>query len=364
MEQHDATSTEGRDGDPSRAGGMRGFGAAVCLALALGGGASAQAAPSVELLDFDDLKGWKTDNHAEALAAFRETCPDLPDPPWTALCALSERQSNARSFFELFFRPVLIGGDSPALFTGYFEPVLKAARAPDARFRYPIYRLPPDLPTDRPWFSRREIAEDGHLDGQGLEIAWLEDPVDVFFLQVQGSGRLSLPDGTLLRVGYGGKNGHDYRSIGRELVRRGVYQPHQVSARVIRSWVRRHPEAGAELLLHNPSFVFFRELDRLPPGKGPLGAMNRPVTPMRSLAVDPSLVPLGAPVWIEKGGRHPLHRLMVAQDTGSAIKGPQRADIFYGTGAGAGRLAGAVRDPGRMIVLLPVELALALLPGG
>ncbi|PTW50552.1 membrane-bound lytic murein transglycosylase A [Rhodovulum kholense] len=362
MEKRSAAPSPTGDAAPTRA--LRGFGAAICLAMALGGAGPGTAAPSVEMLSFADLKGWDTDDHAQALAAFRETCPDLPDPPWTALCALSERQSSARSFFELFFRPVLIGGDNPALFTGYFEPVLKAARAPDARFRYPIYRLPPDLPADRPWFSRREITEGGVLDGRGLEIAWLEDPVDVFFLQVQGSGRLTLPDGALLRVGYGGKNGHDYRSIGKELVRRGVYEAHQVSARVIRAWVRRHPEAGADLLLHNPSFVFFRELDALPPGKGPLGAMNRPVTPMRSLAVDPAYVPLGAPVWIEKGGRYPLHRLMVAQDTGSAIKGAQRADIFYGTGAGAGRLAGEVRDPGRMVVLLPIDLALALLPGG
>ncbi|HDR27937.1 murein transglycosylase A [Rhodovulum sp.] len=342
---------------------IRGLGAVACLALAMSAGPARPDLP-VEILRFSDLKGWERDDHATALAVFRETCLDLPDLTWSSLCAVAEHQQDARRFFELFFRPVLIGGSSPALFTGYFEPELEGARRPDARFRYPVYRTPPDLIQGESWHSRREIEEDGVLRGRGLEIAWLDDPVDVFFLQVQGSGCIRLKDGTTLRVGYGGKNGHEYRSIGQELVRRGIYEPHQVSAQVIRSWVRRNPEQGRALLHHNPSFVFFRELDQLPADKGPLGAMNRSITPMRTIAVDPAFVPLGAPVWIEKGGRAPLHRLMVAQDTGSAIKGAQRADIFYGTGKAAGERAGRIRDRGRMIVLLPIETALALLPEG
>mgnify|MGYP000521797435 CR=1 FL=1 len=147
-----------------------------------------------------------------------------------------------------------------------------------------------------------------------------------------------------------------------ELVRRGVYDPHQVSAEVIKNWVRRNPDDGRELLYHNPSYVFFREVNQVPADQGPLGAMNRSVTTLRTVAVDPKFVPLGAPVWIEKEGKEPMHRLMIAQDTGSAIKGAQRADVFFGTGDKAGRAAGKLRDPGRMMVLMPIQRAYALLP--
>lgn len=340
---------------------IRALGAVLCLALGMSG-AGARAGAPVEILSFDDLKGWSVDDHGAALAVFQETCPDLDDPDWASVCALASQQTarTARQFFELVFRPVVIGGREPALFTGYYEPELHGARHRDARFRYPIYRKPPELQAGTRWYSRRQIEEQDLLAGRGLEIAWLEDPVDLFFLQVQGSGRIRLRDGHALRVGYGGKNGHEYRSIGKELVRRGVYLPHQVSAGVIGAWVRRNPDAGQELLRHNPSYIFFREITNVPADKGPLGAMNRSITKMRTVAVDPAYTRLGAPVWIEKGGRAPLHRLMVAQDTGSAIKGPQRADIFYGTGDGAGRAAGAVRDGGRMVVLLPIDRALAL----
>jgi membrane-bound lytic murein transglycosylase A len=188
--------------------------------------------------------------------------------------------------------------------------------------------------------------------------------VELFFLQIQGSGRIRIEGAAPLRVGYRGSNGHNYRSIGQELVRRGVYEPHQVSADVIKNWVRRNPVEGQELLFHNDSYVFFREVSQVPADKGPLGAMNRSVTTMRTVAVDPAFVPLGAPVWIEKDGAAPLRRLMVAQDTGSAIKGAQRADVFFGTGDEAGRQAGTLRDPGRLIVLLPIQRAFALLPEG
>ena len=197
------------------------------------------------------------------------------------------------------------------------------------------------------------------MQGRGLEIVWVDDPVEKFFLQIQGSGRVTLPDGRKIRVGYGGANGHEYRSVGAELVRRGIYQAHQVSAQVIKNWVRRNPVAGQELLWHNPSYVFFRRIDSVPAHMGPLGAMNRSVTAGRTVAVDPAYVPLGAPVWIEKEGAGPMRRLMIAQDTGSAIKGAQRADIFVGTGDEAGRTAGRLRDPGRMVVLLPIQRAYA-----
>lgn len=324
----------------------------------------ARAEPTYKVLDFSDLKGWDTDDHAAALATFRNTCGDMDPPDWASLCAVADNIENPRAFFELFFRPVLIEDGQEALFTGYFEPELDGSLRPDARYRYPLYAMPPEARGASQFLTRRQIEEGGALAGRGLEIVWVDDPVELFFLQVQGSGRVRLPDGRTIRVGYGGSNGHNYRSIGVELVRRGIYKPHQVSAQVIKNWVRRNPAEGQELLWHNPSYVFFREVSEVPADRGPLGAMNRSITTMRTVAVDPSFVPLGAPVWVEKEGQNPIRRLMIAQDTGSAIKGAQRADIFFGTGDQAGRAAGRLRDPGRMMVLLPIQRAYALLPEG
>lgn len=325
---------------------------------------SAQAEPLVTVLTFEQLEGWAEDDHAAAFEVFRNTCTDLDDPDWQSVCAYATANPEPRQFFELLFRPVLIEDGKDALFTGYFEPELNGARRPSARYRYPLHAMPPEAQTSPQWYTRRQLLEEGKLDGRGLEIVWVDDPVEKFFLQIQGSGRINLPDGSKVRVGYGGKNGHEYRSIGAELVRQGVFQPHQVSATVIKNWVKRNPEAGRELLFHNPSYVFFREVSEVPAHLGPLGAMNRSVTPMRTIAVDPAFVPLGAPVWIEKDGKGPMRRLMIAQDTGSAIKGAQRADIFFGTGDAAGRAAGQLKDPGRMVVLLPIQRAYALAPAG
>jgi membrane-bound lytic murein transglycosylase A len=323
---------------------------------------AAEIRPVHRMLDFQQLDGWADDDHRAALDVFLNTCRDMKDPDWRALCAAAGDQTDAKMFFELFFRPVLIENGSDALFTGYFEPELDGSRTPSERFKYPIYSFPPEAGKVSPWLTRRDILSGEELRNQGLEIAWVDDPVELFFLQVQGSGRVRLPDGGFLRVGYGGANGHPYRSIGQELVRRGVYDAHQVSAQVIKNWVRRNPVEGEELLYHNPSYVFFREVSEVPAHLGPLGAMNRSVTTGRSIAIDPNFTPLGAPVWLEKDGEDPIRRLMVAQDTGSAIKGPQRADIFFGTGDQAGRAAGKLRDPGRMVVLMPIQRAYALLP--
>jgi membrane-bound lytic murein transglycosylase A len=313
-----------------------------------------------KVLQFDDLQGWDNDDHAAALSTFLKTCPDMADPDWRALCALAQQEPNAKSFFELFFRPVEIENGSRGLFTGYFEPELDGSLRRSSRYRYPVYREPNVSKVSNPWLTRRQIETGDYMNGKGLEIAWVDDPVELFFLQIQGSGRIRLPSGRVIRVGYGGSNGHDYRSVGVELVRRGVYKAHQVSAEVIKDWVRRNPVRGRDLLFHNPSYVFFRRVDEVPADAGPLGAMNRSITAGRTIAVDRKYMPLGAPVWIEKSGKTPMRRLMVAQDTGSAIKGPQRADIFFGTGDAAGRAAGRLRDPGRLIVLMPIQRAFAM----
>lgn len=318
-----------------------------------------------QVLGFADLDGWAQDDHAAALQAFRATCGAIEGADWTPLCALAQdgprTDAAARQFFELFFRPVVIG-TPPALFTGYYEPELKGSLTRSPRYAWPLYRKPPELADGQLWHPR-SVIEGGILRGRGLELVWLDDPVEAYFLQVQGSGRVRLPDGRVMRVGYAGKNGHPYRSIGQELIRRGATMA-DVSAQDIKVWVRANPAAGRELLHMNPSFVFFRKLEDLPADRGPIGAMGRSITPLRSVAIDPAHTPLGAPVWVEKDGREPLRRLMIAQDTGGAIKGPQRADIFYGTGFDAGETAGRVKDGGRMIVLLPIDRAYAALSGG
>lgn len=332
--------------------------AVSAFAASAGNTGSAQ----ITVLSYDDLDGWKADDHGEALAVFVATCRLLDDPQWRPICDLAADQDEdkARTFFELFFRPVLIEDGSPPLFTAYYEPIIRGSRVETPRFRWPVYAKPPDLPGSGRYYTRAQIERDGALRGRGLEIAWVDDPVALQFLQIQGSGRIRLTDGSTIRLGYAGSNGHTFRSLGRELVRRGIYNRHQVSQPVISNWVRRNPEDGVSLLWNNPSYVFFRVLGRDHGAKGPLGAMNRPITSERTLAVDPSHTPLGAPVWLEKDGETPIRRLMVAQDTGSRIKGAQRADIFFGTGDEAGKRAGRIHDGGRMVVLMPIQHAFFL----
>jgi membrane-bound lytic murein transglycosylase A len=326
----------------------------------------AAASAPAEILDFEALDGWREDNHVEALTTFLRTCDLIDQPDWGPICAMAadvpQDDASARSFFELFFKPVVVG-QPPALFTGYFEPELDGSPVRTGRYKYPLYRRPPEL-RDGTVYHSREAIENGAISGRGLELAWLDDPVDVYFLQVQGSGRIRMTDGTVVRVGYAGANGHAYRSIGQEMVRRGTHSMDQVSAPEIASWVRNNPASGRELLYTNPSYVFFRKITTLDPEDGPIGAMGRSITTLRSVAIDPKFTLLGAPVWIEKDGRRPIRSLMVAQDTGGAIKGMQRADIFYGTGAGAGDAAGTVKDGGRMVLLLPIDRAFAMLEGG
>jgi membrane-bound lytic murein transglycosylase A len=342
---------------------------------------------------FSQVPGWQSDDHAAALFAFQRSCTALakktPAAPigagtraaeWQAACraAVSVTGPDARAFFESHFRPHLATDrcNPEGLFTGYFEAELRGARTESARYHVPIYARPTDLVavdlgefkqdlkgqtifgritynTLAPYPTRAEI-ERGALKGKGLEIAWADDAVDAFFLHIQGSGRIVLDDGSVIRVGFAGRNGHDYTSIGRELIRDGEMTRDKVSMQSIRAWLAAHPERGIELMRRNASYIFFRVLD----GDGPVGAQGVALTPGRSLAVDPDFVPLGAPVWLDTAdpldAARPLRRLLVAQDTGSAIKGPVRGDLFWGYGRAAAERAGRMNVRGRYYILLPV----------
>lgn len=282
----------------------------------------APAAPETGRLSFSDLPGWSEDDLEAALGALRLGDPSVPNGP-------------ARTWFEATFRP---GAAVNGHFTGYYEPELDASLTPSAEFSCPIHALPDGGLT----MPRAQIEP--HLESH--EIAWLRDPVDRFFLQVQGSGRLRLPDGSSLRVGYAGRNGQPYVSVGKLLVERGVFGA-DITADDIKMWLREDPARGAALMNQNPSYVMFRVVDTVAE-RGPMGTLC-PVTPLRSIAVDPAHTPLGTPVWIATEGHA---RLCIAQDTGSAIKGPGRADLFHGTGDAAGQAAGALNHPGQFIPLV------------
>ncbi|WP_408640620.1 murein transglycosylase A [Allosphingosinicella deserti] len=287
-------------------------------------------------------------------------CTSLPPAGVTDPAALS---SWFRSNFEL-----VEVGDGAAFVTGYFEPEIAGARTPQPGYEIPVYRKPPDLVevdaaaaaaagTPRrgrlvdgvivPYFDRTEI-EEGALAGQGLEIGWAADAIDFFFLQIQGSGRLRLPDGGVMRIGYAGQNGREYVGIGKLMKDRGLLGPGQTSMQGIVAWLREHPEEGKAIMRENKSYIFFQELT----GPGPLGALGLPVTPRRTVAADPKFVPLGAPVLLQLD-RPEASGLWVAQDTGGAIKGANRFDTFWGAGADAARIAGGMQGKGRAYVAVP-----------
>jgi membrane-bound lytic murein transglycosylase A len=324
---------------------------------------------TVEKIPFSQLSGWADDDHATALSVFLMSCDKIQDnnlakaDDWNKICAFAKTTSDARAFFEEFFQPVLIHDGQRSLFTGYYEPEIPGSRQRSGPFQYPLYKRPPELVVGEPWKTRAEI-DGGALSGRGLELAYLADPVESFFLHVQGSGRIKLIEGGFMRVGFAAKNGHPYRSIGKELIQLGLIDKNDASAQRIKDWIRENPKHEKRILHHNLSYVFFRELIGLDPSAGPLGAMQVSVTTDRTLAVDPDFTPLGAPVWIAKTGHDPINRLMIAQDVGSAIKGAQRGDIYFGAGDEVGRIAGRLRDRGRMYTLLPIAAVRRLLPEG
>jgi len=322
--------------------------AAMALTAGLMAGCNGAPGDGESPISFDDLAGWDAADHALAAAAFRRVCAHRG----TRCPAVG---ADAGGDWEDAFQPVQLAGGEDALFTAYYEPVIPAARQPSGRFGVPIH-APPSAEhwADGALPTRADIAA-GALAGEELALFWLEDPVDKFFLQIQGSGRLSLPDGSMARVSYAGRNGHPYRSIGALLVARGEVERADLTAESLKDWLRADTARGRALMNENPSYVFFRENRELMPEDGPVGAAGLPLIAGISAAVDPAYYPLGSALWVEvEGPDGPLNRLVIAEDTGSAIKGPDRIDLFFGTGAEAGRAAGALSHHGRIVLLRPL----------
>lgn len=346
----------------------------------------AVAYPALKPVDWAAVSLWQDDTVSDSWTAFLHSCSTLVKrTAWHAVCSEAAAMGTpddaaARAFFERRFQPYQATADdgSPeGMVTGYYEPLLKGDRVRTARARFPLYATPDDLISVElasvypelkglrvrgrlvgnklvPYPTRKEIETAGNGGFKGKPIAWAEDPVDLFFLQIQGSGRIELPDGSDIRVGYADQNGHPYQSVGKLLVERGELKREQASMQGIKSWGAKNPDKLPGLLASNPSFVFFRELPSNLPG--PLGALGVPLTGGRSIAVDPRFIPLGAPVFLatsQPNSAQPLNRLVMAQDTGSAIRGGVRADFFWGFGDRAGELAGRMKQRGRMWVLLP-----------
>ena len=355
------------------------------LLSACSGWPSRRAGLGVEV-EWEHLPGWYQDHHAQAWPALLHSCAKLMgrDAVWRELCQealwmYTPDDTAARAFFERYFRAHEMRaahGGSEGLITGYYEPLLFGSTTRSERFRYPLYGRPDNLLSvdlgalypelqgkpvrgrlegNRvvPYYSRADI--DGAAQPlAGQELLWVDDPVALFMLQVQGSGRVQLPDGSEQALGYADQNGHPYVPIGRELVAMGALKRGEVSLFSIRAWLEAHPQEAHAVLNRNPSYVFFTPRDAAL--SGPLGSLNVPLTAQRSIAVDAAQIPLGSPVWLDTtlpGNSGPYQRLVLAQDTGGAIKGQVRADVFFGRGVEAERLAGEMQQAGRLYVLLP-----------
>ncbi len=342
---------------------------------------------------FEALDGWPADDHAAALSAFARTCERaVHHAPRTrpsgvegaalqAVCALLQDSpdQDARAFFEEHFTPYRV--TASGLLTGYFEPQLRASFERTGRYQHPLYARPDDLielpgspeslaiEDDVTWgrrtsdgfeaFPDRAAIMAGALEGQGLELVYLEDPVDAFFIHIQGSARLAMSDGSVQRINFAGKSGHVYTPIGRTLVERGDMVLEDVTMDSLRAWFAdASPEDRDVVLATNRSFIFFAMAEDFDPNAGPVAAAGVPLTPGRSLAVDRHLHTFGTPIFVQSdeplpGDDDTLSRLMIAQDTGSAIVGPARGDIFIGSGNEAGQIAGAVNQPVTFTLLIP-----------
>lgn len=353
-------------------------------------------------VSYSELHGWGQDQYAEIVPAFQKSCARImrQDPAskfgplaeagtygdWQVPCVQFLAMNNAdsqsvRGFFERYFQPYQIsaGNEPQGLFTGYYEASLKGSRTKSAATPYPLHIRPDDLVMVqlgdfreelkgqriagrvvggnlKPYETRAQIVQGQwpHND-EGHVLVWVSNPVDAFFVQIQGSGRVDLDDGSVMRIGYAGQNGHPYYAIGRELIARGYLTKDEVSMQSIRDWLEAHPQEGHEIMDTNKSYVFFRELT----DEGPIGGEGLALTPMRSLAVDRSLLPYGLPLWVNisapKEGTPSINRMMIAQDTGGAIRGPVRGDVFWGAGDYAENMAGVMKSQGRYWALLPKQ---------
>ena len=326
---------------------------------------------------FSELSGWTADAHADALKTFIASCQVLARAPkpvstgsglqisaelWQSLCQEAQRIKlvEARAFFERRFVPFRVNnnGKERGLFTGYYEPMLYGATHRYGDFQYPLYALPLDVKPDEPYYTHAEINA-GALSGRRLEIVWVDDPVMRFFMQVQGSGRVKLTNRKELYVGYAGKNGHKYASLGKVMGEEDLLPKDQINFFTIRQWLYQHPEQAMTLMERNRSYVFFKIRNE----PGAVGAAGAVLTPGRSLAVDSGYIPYGLPIFLEtilppEPQQEPMvfNRLMVAQDTGGAIRGPVRGDIFFGTGDEAEYFAGYMAQKGMYSVLVPKEI--------
>jgi len=383
---------------------------AAC-ALPKAGAPASTATSNLAPVAFSALPGWSADRPTQALRAFLGSCLRIallpPDQAlggsglaatlggkagqWQDACAAARAvppadEAAARQFFETRLQPYRLSeaGRSQALFTGYFEPTFRGSRTRGGVYQTPILTRPADLVTADlgafsakfggrhvtgrmrnghlvPYYDRFQI-EHGALAHKGLTLLWMASPIDAYFLQIEGAGRIRLPNGGLVRVGYAGQNGRPYVPIGRLMIKRKLLAPNQISMQSIRAYLLAHPRRGRQLMDQNPSYVFFKEIVGLSADQGPLGALGVPLMPRRSVAIDRAFIPLGAPVFVattDPATHAPLQRMMVAQDIGSGVKGPLRADIFFGWGANAEAAAGAMDAPGTLYVLLPRPAATA-----
>lgn len=323
------------------------------------------AAERLTPVAWSNVLGWGDDSLIGSTAALHQSCLRLGGlPDWRRVCALSTQLdpldgSGVRDFFERNFTPFQLAkndGSVVGLVTGYYEPLLRGSRVRHAPYLYPLYKMPDGVRRGAAMGSRTELERSGILNG--AELVYVDDPIEAFFLQVQGSGQILMDDGSVMRLGFGGTNNRPYHSIGKWLLDARELTPSQATMQGIKAWAKANPDRVPTLLDVNPRFVFFREMPTLTNDEpqGPIGALGVPLTPERSIAVDPTSIPLGMPVFLSttrplSGTR--MDRLVFAQDTGSAIKGGVRADFFWGLGDEAGELAGRMKQAGRMWILLP-----------
>ena len=345
---------------------------------------------------FDKISGWLADDHEAARKTFKRSYEEMKNTAhgfkraalfggklenWLSIHEPAFESKNPREFFEQYFIPCEVRDFArpEGLFTGYYEPEAEGSLKQEGEFQVPIYRKPPELisldtesqkttglsygimrNSNAHGFSTREEIEKGALSGRGLEIVWLKSWVDAFFIHIQGSGRIKLQNGNVIRLAYAAKNGQPYTSIGGVLLKRGVATPKTMSMQVLRDWMAANPDEARALMWSNKSFIFFRDIEVPNNSLGALGAQQVNLTPLRSLAVDRSIWMYGTPMWLNTttppeslGGAMPFKHLMIAQDTGTAIKGYARGDVYWGWGEDAAFSAGHMKSPGQMIALLP-----------